>query len=86
MTRGGAVGAWRALPGRQRALLTLLAVAVALANVAQPYPEIAPLQHVPTVAALLAAPWLLRRWPLSDGSLGAIVAFLLLHTLAGRYT
>jgi putative membrane protein len=63
-----------------------LAIALVLANVGQPYPEIAPLQHVPTVVLLLAAPPLLRRWPLSDGSVACVLAFLLLHTLAGRYT
>jgi putative membrane protein len=29
---------------------------------------------------------LLRRWPLSDGSVACLLAFFLLHTLAGRYT
>jgi len=67
-------------------MLVALALAVALANVRQPYPDIAPLQHVPTVLLILAAPLLLRRWPLSNGSLGCIIGFLLLHTLAGRYT
>jgi len=33
----------------------------------------------------LAAPWLLRRWPLSNGIVGCILLFLLLHTLGGRY-
>ncbi|CAN5489580.1 DUF2238 domain-containing protein [soil metagenome] len=77
---------WRALPARQRVLLGVLGAAVVLANVAQPYPEIAPLQHIPTVLLLLAAPFLLRRWPLSDGAVAAGVGFCLLHTLAGRYT
>jgi len=67
-------------------MIVALAIAVALANVRQPYPDIAPLQHVPTVLLILAAPVLLRRWPLSDGSVGCILAFFLLHTLAGRYT
>lgn len=66
-------------------MLTLLAVAVAAANIDQPYPELAPLQHAPTVALILAAPWLLRRWPLSTGSVTALWLFLLLHTLGGRY-
>ncbi|MEG3122956.1 DUF2238 domain-containing protein [Sphingomonas sp. GB1N7] len=57
-----------------------------LANLWQPFPEIAPLQHIPTVALLLASPWLLRRWPLSDNSVVAIAGFFALHTLAGRYT
>jgi putative membrane protein len=66
-------------------MICALAVAVLAANLWQPYPEIAPLQHIPTVALLLASPWLLRRWPLSAGSAAAIVGFFLLHTLAGRY-
>ena len=77
---------WRVLPVHQRGMLAILAGAVALANVDQPYPDIAPLQHIPTVLLILAAPWLLRRWPLSVRSTGMIAAFFLLHTLAGRYT
>jgi putative membrane protein len=67
-------------------MLAVLALAVVLANIAQPYPDVAPLQHIPTVLLLLAAPFLLRRWPLSDGAVAAATAFMLLHTLAGRYT
>lgn len=67
-------------------MICALAMAVLAANLWQPFPEIAPLQHIPTLALLLASPWLLRRWPLSDGSVAAIGGFFLLHTLAGRYT
>jgi putative membrane protein len=74
-----------ALPPAQWAMIGLLLVAVILANMDQPYPELAPLQHVPTVLLALAAPLLLRRWPLSTGSVAAIWVFLLLHTLGGRY-
>ncbi len=74
------------VPRAQRAMLCLLAVAVFAANLWQPYPEIAPLQHLPTVLLLFASPWLLGRWPLSDRSVVALVLFFLLHTLAGRYT
>lgn len=77
---------WGALPASQLRMIIALAIAVALANVRQPYPDIAPLQHIPTVLLILTAPLLLRRWPLSDGSVGCVLAFLLLHTLAGRYT
>jgi putative membrane protein len=66
-------------------MLASLLLAVALANIAQPYPGLAFLQHVPTVALVLAAPWLLRRWPLSTGSVTALWLFWLLHTLGGRY-
>jgi putative membrane protein len=67
-------------------MILVLALAVIAANVRQPYPDIAPLQHIPTILLLLFAPLLLRRWPLSNGAVGCILAFMLLHTLAGRYT
>ena len=77
---------WGALSASQLRMIIALAIAVGLANIRQPYPNIAPLQHVPTMLLILTAPLLLRRWPLSDGSVGCILAFFLLHTLAGRYT
>jgi putative membrane protein len=73
------------LPRGQWALIGSLLLAVMLANIDQPYPELAPLQHAPTVLLCLAAPWLLRRWPLSTGSVALLWLFLLLHTLGGRY-
>lgn len=81
----GAVAVWKTLPVAQRRMIASLAIAIGLANIAQPYPELAPLQHGPTVALLLAAPWLLRRWPLSNGAVGCIWLFLLLHTLGARW-
>ena len=73
------------LPRAQKQLLGLLAALLLLAQIAQPYPEVALLQHIPTLVFLLASPWLLRRWPLSTAALACIVAFLALHTLGGRY-
>jgi putative membrane protein len=70
---------------RQRAMIGTLLAALLLAQIAQPYPEIALLQHLPTAAFIMASPWLLKRWPMSDAALACIVAFLLLHTLGGRY-
>lgn len=70
----------------QWAWLALLAIALVAAQVKQPYPEVAPLHHIPTLLLLVAAPWLLKRWPLSNLSLGCVVGFFLLHTLGGRYT
>ena len=57
-----------------------------LVQIDQPYPGIAPLHHLPTLALILAAPLLLRRWPLSNASVACIAAFLALHTFGGRYT
>ncbi|KKW92630.1 DUF2238 domain-containing protein [Sphingobium chungbukense] len=81
----GAASVWKAVPVAQRRMILLLIAAIAAANIDQPYPELAPLQHGPTVLLALAAPWLLRRWPLSNGVVGCILLFLLLHTLGGRY-
>ena len=79
------MSALAALPRAQKILLGLLAALLLAAQVAQPYPEIALLQHIPTLVFLLASPWLLRRWPLSTASLACIALFLALHTLGGRY-
>lgn len=72
-------------PETQKRLLGLLLVLLLLAQIDQPYPEVALLQHIPTMLLLIASPLLLRRWPLSTASLACIVAFMALHTLGGRY-
>lgn len=76
----------RALPSAQFRALAALATMLALSQIGQPFPEIAWLHHLPTLVLLLSAPALLRRWPLSDGALVALVLFFALHTLGGRYT
>jgi putative membrane protein len=73
------------LPVEQRALLAALLVELALVQIAQPFPRLAPLQHLPTLLFVLSAPWLLRRWPLGTASVASLAGFLALHTLAGRY-
>lgn len=74
-----------ATPPAQRRLIGLLLVLLLVAQIDQPYPEVALLQHIPTMLLIVAAPWLLRRWPLSTASVACIVAFMALHTLGGRY-
>ena len=81
----GAAAVWKALPIAQRRMILLLMAAIAAAQIDQPFPELAPLQHGPTLILALAAPWALRRWPLTNGAVTCIFAFLLLHTLGGRY-
>lgn len=75
-----------ALTSAQFRALAALTAMLALAQIGQPFPEIAWLHHLPTLLLLLLAPMLLRRWPLSDGAVLAIVLFFALHTLGGRYT
>jgi putative membrane protein len=74
-----------AVPPVQRWFLALLAALLLVAQIDQPYPEVALLQHIPTLVLLIAAPWVLRRWPLSTASVGCIILFLAFHTLGGRY-
>lgn len=81
----GAGAVWKAVPAAQRRMILLLVAAIFAANIDQPYPELAPLQHGPTLLLALTAPWILRRWPMSNGSIACILLFLLLHTLGGRY-
>ncbi|HYG48423.1 MAG TPA: DUF2238 domain-containing protein [Allosphingosinicella sp.] len=80
------IAAWRALPARQRLMLAGLGVLLLLVQVKQPYPQTAPLHHLPTLVLLVAAPFLLRRRPLSNAALACVVLFLVLHTIGGRWT
>lgn len=81
----GVAAVWKGLPPAQRRMIVMLAGAILIAQVNQPFPELAPLQHGPTLVLLIAAPSLLKRWPLSTGAVACIFLFLLLHTLGGRY-
>lgn len=80
------LAAWRALPSLQRAILAALGLLLLLAQIDPPFPETAFLHHLPTLALLLAAPFLLRRWPMSTGATACVAGFLALHTIGGRWT
>ena len=80
------IAAWRAISSSQRAALLALLALAALVNIDQPYPALAPLHHIPTLALIFSAPWWLRRWPLNDGELLCLVGFLALHSIAARWT
>jgi putative membrane protein len=81
-----ALRAWQSVPPAQRVLIAGLLLLLAAAQIRQPMPQVAPLHHAPTLALIMAAPFLLRRWPMSTASVGCIVAFFVLHTIGGRYT
>ena len=73
------------LPRIQQWLLLLTATGALASLIDSPYPQLAPLQNLPTLG-LLAGLWLaLRRWPLPTAAIACLCAFLLLHTLGGRY-
>ncbi len=61
-------------------------VGLGLAQIGQPYPQVAVLHHMPTLLFLLAFPWLSKRLDLSDTSWMCLFAFLAIHTVGGRYT
>ncbi|HEY5720879.1 MAG TPA: DUF2238 domain-containing protein [Allosphingosinicella sp.] len=74
------------LPRAQWAMLAGLGALLLLCQIDQPFPKTAWLHHVPTLIALLAAPFALSRRPISNAALGCLIAFLALHTIGGRYT
>ena len=69
----------------QKSLLALLVLALGIGCIKPPYPQEMFLQHLPTVAFLIALPFLARRVPLSDAAFACLAAFLLLHVLGARY-
>ena len=74
------------LPRAQAIMIALLAILLLAAQIDQPFPQVAPLHHIPTLLLLLAAPFALRRWSLSNAAVGCFILFFALHTIGGRYT
>ena len=74
------------VPRAQVAMVAALAAFLLLVQIRQPFPNVAPLHHIPTLALIVAGPFLLRRYPLSNGAVACLVAFFALHTIGGRYT
>jgi putative membrane protein len=74
-----------ALPRIQSAWIVATGAAALLSLIGGPYPGLAPLQNLPTLAVLGLLVLALRKWPLPTSAVGCFCTFLLLHTLAGRY-
>lgn len=75
-----------AVPPVQLSLLALLALALPLSAWDALYPRNTWLQLGPCLVLLLVAVPLLRRWPVGTASLRNIVLFLLLHSIAARWS
>lgn len=73
------------LPRSQAALLGATALFALLSLIDTPFPDLAPLQNLPTLAIVGALGWALRRRPLPDSAVWCLCLFLWLHTLGGRY-
>ncbi|MPS69098.1 MAG: DUF2238 domain-containing protein [Novosphingobium sp.] len=74
-----------AVPRIQVLWLVLTGVAALFSLLDTPFPRLAPMQNLPTLAILGAIFWSLRRWPLPTSAVACICLFLVLHTIGGRY-
>lgn len=74
------------LPPRQRWWLLACLAGVPLSAVGAAYPPNTWLQVGPVVIGVALAWWALRRWPMSDASVGWACAFVLLHLFAAHWT
>lgn len=72
-------------PFAQLILLSITAAVAVFSLVDTPYPRLAPLQNLPTLAVVGAIGLSLRRWPMPTSAVAAACAFLVLHTIGGRY-
>jgi putative membrane protein len=63
-----------------------LAALLLFAQIRSPFPAVAPLHHIPTAALVVAAPFVLSRWRMSNTAVASVLAFFALHTIGGRYT
>lgn len=73
------------IPAKQIAWLAAVAVLALLSLIDSPYPDLASLQNLPTLAIVASLALALRRWPMPTSAVICLMVFLLLHTLGGRY-
>ena len=69
----------------QSAMLLAVVAALVRSCFGAPYPDDLALQHIITVATLVALAASIAWFPLSHGSLAALLAFVLLHVIGARY-
>lgn len=80
------VGAAMTVPLAQRWMIALLAAVMLLTSYDASYPRNTFLQHAPTAILIIAAIPALKRWPLTNGAVGCIFLFFLLHSIGARYS
>jgi putative membrane protein len=73
------------IPGPQAVLLGATAAGALFSLIDTPYPALAPLQNLPTLAVVAALLFGLRRWPMPNSAVVCIALFMALHTIGGRY-
>lgn len=73
------------LPRGQILLLVLTGMAALFSLLDTPFPRLAPMQNLPTLAVLAGIGASLRRWPMPTSAVSCVCLFLALHTIGGRY-
>ncbi|WP_313438710.1 DUF2238 domain-containing protein [Novosphingobium sp.] len=73
------------LPRGQMAWLALTGLAALFSLLDTPFPRLAPMQNLPTLAILAGIGFSLRRWPMPTSAVACVCLFLVLHTIGGRY-
>ncbi|MFM5924494.1 MAG: DUF2238 domain-containing protein [Novosphingobium sp.] len=73
------------LPRPQLALLGVTALFALISLIGSPYPDLAPLQNLPTLVIVSGLALALRFRPLPNSAVWCLCAFLWLHTVGGRY-
>ena len=70
----------------QKAALVVVFLFLCLLQIDPPYPSTAVLHHLPAFLFLAALAVTLRRFPLSPPSVFALLGFIVLHAIGGRWT
>ncbi|MDF8332697.1 DUF2238 domain-containing protein [Novosphingobium cyanobacteriorum] len=73
------------LPKAQAALFAITAAWSLICLLDTPYPALAPLQNLPTLAIIAILVWLARKPTLPTSAIACTCLFLALHALGGRY-
>ncbi|EIZ77248.1 putative membrane protein YjdF [Novosphingobium sp. Rr 2-17] len=73
------------VPVVQASLLAITALAALVSLIDAPYPQLARLQNLPTLAIVAGLALALRRWAMPTSAVLCLCVFLWLHTLGGRY-
>lgn len=73
------------VPHGQILLLVLTGMAALFSLLDTPFPRLAPMQNLPTLAILAGIGFSLRRWPMPTSAVACVCLFLMLHAIGGRY-
>ena len=73
------------VPRGQILLLVVTGMAALFSLLDTPFPRLAPMQNLPTLAILAGIGTSLRRWPTPTRAVACVCLVLVLHPIGGRY-